>query len=81
MGMPIITVNLHGMYQDEAIKEIERAINSADSSTYHIQLIHGFNRGTSLKNMILSEYKHDNRIKRVMPGDNLGVTVLVLREL
>jgi len=78
---PIITVDLHGLYQDEAIAAIERALSSADASTYQIKLVHGYNRGTSLKNMIMDEYRHDSRVKRVAPGDNLGVTVLVLREL
>ena len=81
MGQPIMKLDLHGMYQDEAIAAIERALKIADSSTYQIQLIHGYNRGTNLKDMIMAEYRHDRRIKRVKPGDNLGVTVLVLREL
>lgn len=81
MSAPIITVDLHGMYQDEAIAAIERALKSADRSTYHIKLIHGYNRGTNLKEMIFDEYRHDRRILRVKPGDNLGVTILVLREL
>lgn len=81
MSNPIMRLDLHGMYQDEAIAAIERALKLADSSTYQIELIHGYNRGTNLKNMIFDEYRHDRRIKRVKPGDNLGVTILVLREL
>jgi len=81
MGAPIITLDLHGMYQDEAIKAIDRALKSSDSSTYQIKLIHGYNRGTNLKNMIIDEYKYDPKVKRIQPGDNLGVTILVLREL
>lgn len=78
---PIITLDLHGMYQEEAINAIERTLKSADASTYQIKLIHGYNRGTNLKDMIMLEYRHDRRIKRVQPGDNLGTTILVLREL
>ena len=81
MGVPIVNLDLHGMYQDEATKAIERALKGADSSTYQIRLIHGYNRGTNLKNMIIDEYRYDSRVLRVEPGDNLGVTVLVLREL
>ncbi|MBQ0017922.1 MAG: hypothetical protein KBS63_01745 [Clostridiales bacterium] len=69
------------MYQDEAIKAIDRALRSADASTYQIKLIHGYNRGTSLKNMIMDEYRYHPKVSRIQPGDNLGVTVLVLREL
>lgn len=81
MGSPIVTLDLHGMYQDEAIKAIDRALKAADASTYQIKLIHGYNRGTSLKNMIMDEYRYHPKVSRIQPGDNLGVTVLVLREL
>ena len=81
MGTPIVKLDLHGMYQDEAMKAIDRALKAADDSTYQIQLIHGYNRGTSLKDMIADEYRHHPKVVRVKPGDNLGGTVLVLREL
>ena len=81
MGKPIIDIDLHGMYRDEAIKAIDKALKSADSGTYQIRLVHGYNRGTSLKNMIIDEYRYHPKVLRVQPGDNLGTTVLVLREL
>ena len=31
--------------------------------------------------MIREEYRYDKRVKRIMPGDNPGITVLVIREL
>ena len=81
MGKPIIDIDLHGLFQEEAIKVIDKALKSADSSTCQIRLIHGYHRGTSLKNMILDEYKYDPKVLRIQPGDNQGVTILVLREL
>lgn len=81
MGKPNIEVDLHGLFQDEAIKVIDRALKNADASTYQIKLIHGYNRGTSLKNMIVEEYKYHPKVLRIKPGDNLGITILVLREL
>jgi DNA-nicking Smr family endonuclease len=81
MGKPIIDIDLHGMYRDEAIKAIDKALKSADSGTYQIRLVHGYNHGTSLKNMIIDEYRYHPKVLRVQPGDNLGTTVLVLREL
>ena len=81
MGSPIITLDLHGMFRDEAIKAIDKALRSADGSTYQIRLIHGYNRGTSLKDMIIDEYRYHPKVLRVQPGDNLGTTILVLREL
>ena len=81
MGAPFIDIDLHGMFQDEAIKVIDKALKNADNSTYQIRLIHGYHRGTSLKNMIFDEYKNDPKVLRIEPGPNQGVTVLVLREL
>ena len=81
MASPIITLDLHGMYREDAIKAIDRALKAADRTTYQIRLIHGYNRGTSLKNMIVDEYRYHPKVLRIQPGDNLGTTVLVLREL
>lgn len=81
MGKPIIDIDLHGLYQDEAIKVIDKALKAADASTYQIRLIHGYNRGTNLKNMIADEYKYHPKVLRIRPGDNMGITVLILREL
>ncbi len=76
-----VKIDLHGMTQDQAMKVIDKALDSAGSGTYQLQLIHGFNRGTSLRTMIQDWYRYDERVKRIMPGDNPGVTVLVLKEL
>jgi DNA-nicking Smr family endonuclease len=81
MGNPIVSIDLHGMFREDAVKAIDRALKAADDSTYQIKLIHGYNRGTSLKNMIMDEYRYHPKVLRVVPGDNLGITVLVLREL
>ncbi|MBR2673834.1 MAG: Smr/MutS family protein [Mogibacterium sp.] len=81
MGAPFIDIDLHGLFQDDAVKVIDKALKAADSSTYQIRLIHGYNRGTSLKNMIIDEYKYHPKVLRIQPGDNQGVTLLILREL
>ena len=81
MGQPFIDIDLHGLYQDEAIKVIDKALKAADDSTYQIRLIHGYRRGTSLKDMIIDEYRHDPKVLRIQPGDNQGITLLILREL
>lgn len=81
MNEPFIKLDLHGMRREEAIRAIDKAIDKAGPGTYHLQVIHGFNRGTELRSMIHDWYRDDARIKRIMPGDNPGVTVLVLKEL
>lgn len=80
MSAPIVTIDLHGLFQDEAIKVIDKALKEADGGTYRIKLIHGYHRGTSLKDMIMDEYRYDSKVLRIEPGDNMGTTILVLRE-
>lgn len=81
MNDPFVTIDLHGMMQTDAIKTIDRALASAGSGVYHIRLIHGFHRGTSLRGMIRDEYRHHPKVLRILSGDNPGITVLVLKEL
>ena len=76
-----VDIDLHGLRQDEAIRVINKAIAATDSTTYQIRLIHGYHRGTSVRTMIYEEYRYEPKVKRIMPGDNPGITVLVMREL
>ena len=81
MSDAFVKIDLHGLRQEEAMKVIDEALAAAGPATYQLQLIHGYNRGTSLQSMIHDWYRHDPKVKRVIPGDNPGITVLVLREL
>ena len=81
MSDAFVKIDLHGMTQEEAIKVIDRALANAGPTTYQLQLIHGYNRGTRLRSMIYDEYKYEPKIKRIIPGDNPGITVMVLKEL
>ena len=81
MSEAFVKINLHGLTQEEAVRVIDKAIREAGPTTYHLQLVHGYNRGTRLRSMIYDWYKYDPKVKRIIPGDNPGITVLVLREL
>lgn len=81
LGKPFIDVDLHGMRQEEAMRTIDKALASADYTTYQIRIVHGYHRGTSLRGMIRQEYQYHEKIKRIIPGDNPGITLLVLKEL
>ena len=81
MNDPFVTIDLHGMMQAQAIKTIDRALRDSGPMVYQIRLIHGFHRGASLRGMIQDEYRWHEKVLRIMPGDNPGITVLVLREL
>ena len=81
MSAPFVKIDLHGMTQEQAIKVIDKTLAAAGPGTYQLHLVHGYNRGTSLRTMIKEWYQYDPKVRRIMPGDNPGVTVLVLKEL
>ena len=81
MNEPFVRLDLHGMNQEEAMRAIDRALDAAGPATYQLQLIHGYHRGTNLRTMIHEEYRYDPQVLRIVPGDNPGITVLILREL
>lgn len=81
MNEPFVKIDLHGMTQDQAMKAIDKALASAGPATYQLQLIHGYNRGTNLRSMIKDWYWYEEKVKRIIPGDNPGITILVLKEL
>lgn len=79
---PIIEIDCHGLNTEQAVKKVSEAVAKADSSTYRIRVIHGFNGGTRIKSAVKEEFSYgrEPKVIRVVPGDNLGVTDLVLRE-
>lgn len=81
MNAPFIDIDLHGKTQQEAIRVIDRALADAGPAVYQIRVIHGYHHGTQLRTMIRDEYRYEAKIKRIIPGDNPGITVLVLKEL
>lgn len=79
---PYIDVDVHGMTVDQAIEKINSLIKRANSSTYRIRIVHGFNRGNSIQRAIYRELGHglNPKVLRIVGGDNPGVTELILRE-
>ena len=81
MNEPFVKIDLHGMTKDQAVQVIDRALRNAGPAAYQLQLVHGYHRGTNLRSMIQDYYRYDPKVKRILPGDNPGITVLVLKEL
>ena len=81
MNEPFVKIDLHGMTNDQAVQVIDRALRNAGPAVYQLQLVHGYHRGTNLRSMIQDYYRYDPKVKRILPGDNPGITVLVLKEL
>ena len=82
MDLSIIEVDVHGLSSSAAVSKIENLVNKAGSGVYRIRVIHGFNRGTSIRQAVYRElgYGLNPRVKRIIPGENQGITEIVLRE-
>lgn len=68
MSEAFVKIDLHGLRQEEAMKVIDKAIASAGPTTYQLQLIHGYNRGTSLRLMIHDWYQYEPRSSESCPA-------------
>lgn len=77
----IIEVDIHGMTKQQAKRHLETQLMRASKSVYRMKVIHGYNSGTELRDMVRREMKHHKKVIRVEVGLNPGETVLVLREL
>ena len=78
----IIEFDLHGLRVEEAVQKAEDAVRKAPSSVYVIRLIHGYHRGTGIREAVEYEFSNgrNSKVKRVCPGSNPGITELILRE-
>ena len=73
----VIEIDLHGKNEYQAKITIDAALRRAKAGTYRLRIVHGYNSGTVLRDMVRREYA--GRVLRVIPLDQ-GSTDLVLRE-
>ena len=79
---PIIEIDTHGLTVDQAIVKVSEVVSKAPEGTYRIKVIHGFHGGTRIKSAIKREFGYglEPKVLRIIPGENEGITELVLRE-
>ncbi len=75
-GSPEITYDAHGQSVAEAKRTIHNIVNIA-MVPIHLTVIHGFNHGCAIKNMLAAE-NFDNLKERYCPEYNPGETVLFI---
>lgn len=81
MNSGIIEIDIHGYDKVNAKTYIDLVLKKSGGSVYRLRIIHGYNNGTELKNMIRSVYKNHPKVRRIEFGLNQGETDLILREL
>lgn len=73
----IVEIDLHGKNVYQARLTIDAALRRARNGTYRLRIIHGYQGGTALRDMVRQEYA--GRVAQVVILDQ-GRTDLVLRE-
>lgn len=75
-----ITLDLHGLYRDEARKKLLQSISSASNDVESIYVIHGSNNGTALMNLVRNGIA-SLRIDYITPSiTNPGATTIYLKK-
>lgn len=80
MTNAVLELDLHGCTVYQAEIAIDAALRRAKAGTYRIRLIHGYQGGTALRNMIRTKYRSHPKVLRLEMGMNQGQTDLILRE-
>lgn len=73
-------LNLHGQNLFQARIAVMSALRAAKTSDYRLTVIHGYTRGTSIREMLQKEFAGHPRVLRIESGSNPGQTIFVLRE-
>jgi DNA-nicking Smr family endonuclease len=74
-----IEVNIHGMTAKEARRYLERLLSRAGKDVVEVKVIHGYNGGQVLRDMVRKDLKHP-RISAKLVSLNPGETRILLRQ-
>ena len=74
----IYELDVHGLSLEDARSELLWALNSIDSKYGGLLVIHGFHKGTAIKNYLRTKFNDPRVIKIIKP--DAGATLLLLAE-
>lgn len=75
----VVTADLHGVYERDARDILAGWLNNAPAGVTELRVIHGYQRGTTLRDMIREDFSHP-RVKSILPSLNPGETRMILRK-
>ena len=75
----IVTVDIHGMTADDAKSQLQKLLTRLGPKTEELLVIHGYNSGQRLKDMVQRELKHP-RIQSKLLSLNPGQTRILLKK-
>ena len=74
----ILEIDVHGLTLMDAKSELFWTLDSVDSNIKGILVVHGFHKGTVIKNFLRENF-HDPRVIKIIKPD-AGATLLLLAE-
>lgn len=75
-GISLILLDVHGMSVHDARQLIMNIVNIMQNTPMLLGIIHGYNRGTAIKDMLAAETFNGRLINRSCPKRNPGRTNL-----
>ena len=75
----VVEIDLHGKNAYQAKVTIDAALRRSKAGTYRLRIVHGYNGGTALRELVRREYGRHPQVLR-LEAAGPGVTELVLRE-
>ena len=71
-------IDLHEFTVAEAKKYLDSFIAALPKGTKELEVIHGFNRGSTLQKFVRTDYKN-KRVEKKILGLNQGSTIFMLK--
>lgn len=81
MNSGMLEIDVHQMNRLQAKNYINAQLKKVPKDIYVLRVVHGYNSGTKLRDMIRKEYKNNPKVIRMELSMNPGVTDLILRDL
>lgn len=75
----IVTADVHGMTADDAKRQLERLLSRLGPDTEELLVVHGYNGGQVLRDMVRGQLKH-RRIQSKLLSLNEGQTRILLKK-
>ena len=75
---PVVTVDLHGFTVQDARFRLEHLLDFLPAGVGEVRVIHGYNRGQALRDMVRNDLRHP-RVAARLPALNPGETRLLLK--
>ena len=75
----VVTADIHGMTADDAKRQLEQLLGRLSPQTEELLVIHGYNGGQKLRDMVRGRLKHP-RIQSKLLSLNPGQTRILLKK-